>query len=460
MKAELKEKINEIKSEIDSLRPIDSEREKRIQQKFRLDWNYHSNNIEGNSLTFGETKSFLLHGITADGKPLKDHLDIKGHNEALLILEDVIKDNRPLNENFIRELHQIILHEPYDNPAITPDGKASKRRINIGSYKKQQNHVKTKTGEVFYFASPEETPAKMNDLMDWYNRAIEQRKLHPVEIASMLHYKFIRIHPFDDGNGRLARILMNLSLMRFGFTPVIIKTQKKEEYYRALQQADGGEEELFINYIASLSIDSLGIFLKGAKGEAIEEDDDIDKEIALLKAELVSKKITETYSINKEIEILFWLKDNLLKSIDSKIIQLNELFEENIIAIQSQGGEYYFSRYKKQNLSKEKLIEERHSIDFFISEAKNKRNETHDIVISLCGFDKPGYSRFNAQSITKVYFEKYSFVLSIITLNNTKKIHILYDDLATDMSKTINDVVKTIIEDLLEQIKRNKVQIF
>lgn len=460
MKEELKEKINEIKSEIDSLRPLDSEREKRIQQKFRLDWNYHSNNIEGNSLTFGETKSFLLHGITANGKPLKDHLDIRGHNDALLILEDVIKDNRPLNENFIRELHQIILNEPYDNPAITPDGKASKRRINIGSYKMQPNHVKTKTGEIFYFASPEETPAKMNDLMAWYNEAIEQRKLHPIEIASLLHYKFIRIHPFDDGNGRLARILMNLSLMRLGFTPVIIKTQKKDEYYRALQQADGGKEDFFINYIASLSIDSLSMFLKGAKGEDIEEDDDIDKEIALLKAELVAKKVTETYSLNKEIEILFWLKDHLLKSIDSKIIQLNELFEENIISIQSLGGEYYFSRYKKQNVSGEKLIDERHSIDSLIDEVKKKESETHDIVISLCGFDKPGYSRFNVQSITKVYFEKYSFVLSINTLSGINKKHILYDDLITDLSKNINDVIKIIIEDLLEQIKRNKLQIY
>src|SRR4051812_42357156 len=112
MNENLKQNINHLKSEIDALRPLAKDTEGRIQQKFRLDWNYHSNNIEGNSLTFGETKTFLLHGITAAGKPLKDHLDIKGHNDALLMLEDVIKDELALNEKFIRELHEIILHEP------------------------------------------------------------------------------------------------------------------------------------------------------------------------------------------------------------------------------------------------------------------------------------------------------------------------------------------------------------
>lgn len=295
MNENLNETINELKSEIDSLRPLDKETENRIQQKFRLDWNYHSNNIEGNSLTFGETKSFLLHGITADGKPLKDHLDIKGHNEVLLLLQDVIKDERPLTENFIREIHQTILHEPYEKVAETSEGIKTTRRINIGKYKTQPNHVKTQTGEMFYFASPEETPAKMNDLMNWYKNSIGKKSLHPAELAALFHYKFIRIHPFDDGNGRLARILMNLTLMKFGFPPVIIKTQKKDEYYRALQQADGGNENYFVDYIAQLQINSLQLYLRGAKGENIEEDNDIDKEIALFKATIKNDPIVNSF---------------------------------------------------------------------------------------------------------------------------------------------------------------------
>ena len=91
-------------------------------QKFRLDWNYHSNAIEGNSLTLGETRSLLLHGLTAEGKPLRDHLDIKGHNEAILGLEEVVHDTRPLTEQFIREMHQVLLGEEHYKPAYAASG--------------------------------------------------------------------------------------------------------------------------------------------------------------------------------------------------------------------------------------------------------------------------------------------------------------------------------------------------
>lgn len=325
----LKDKINHLKNEIDALRPLDKDTEGRIQQKFRLDWNFHSNNIEGNSLTFGETKTFLLHGITADGKPLKDHLDIKGHNQAIEMLEDIVHDGRDLSENFIREMHQIILHEPYDKPAITPDGKKVRRHIKVGSYKTQPNHVVTKTGETFYFAKPEETPALMNDLMAWYNNAISERKLHPIELAALLHYKFIRIHPFDDGNGRLARILMNLSLMKFGFPPVIIKTQKKEEYYRALQQADGGDTSFFVDYIAKLQIESLKLYLRGAKGEHIEDEDDIDKEISLFKANLGFTKTSMLLSSEVIEQLIEDDISRLFKQILIKTSQFNDLFRKH-----------------------------------------------------------------------------------------------------------------------------------
>lgn len=328
MNEQLIKTINTLKAEIDALRPLDKDTEGRIQQKFRLDWNYHSNNIEGNSLTFGETKTFLLHGITADGKPLKDHLDIKGHNTALEMLEDVVHDGRDLNETFIRELHQIILHEPYDKPAVTPDGKKTNRRIQIGKYKTQPNHVVTKTGETFYFATPEETPALMNDLMNWFNQSIKERKLHPVELAALLHYKFIRIHPFDDGNGRLSRILMNLTLMKFGLPPVIIKTQKKEEYYRALQQADGGDNNFFVEYIAKLQIDSLELYLRGAKGEHIEEEDDLDKEIALFKAKINHNTLTNKHRSSQN-QILFFknVLIPLLQKVLNTLTKFNPLFE-------------------------------------------------------------------------------------------------------------------------------------
>lgn len=262
-----------LKTELDTLRPIDSEKEKRIMQKFRLDWNFHSNHLEGNSLNYGETKALLLFGITAQGKPLKDHFEITGHNEAIDWVIDMVKRNRSMTENFIRELHQLLLKESYEVNAITPDGKPTKRKIAVGKYKTMPNHVKTITGEMFYFASPEETPAKMHDLLAWFTEKITQKNVNPILVAAEFHYKFIRIHPFDDGNGRTARILMNFILMQFQFPPVIIKTEDKANYFAALQLADAGNIEAFIEYIAKNLVHSLEIMIAGANGEDIEEDE-------------------------------------------------------------------------------------------------------------------------------------------------------------------------------------------
>ena len=207
------QEIEDLRQEINQLRPLPQETEQRILQKLRLEWNYHSNAIEGNTLTYGETVAFLMHGLTAKGKPLKDHLDIRGHNEAINFLLGLVKDERPLTEADIRNLHKMVLVEPYTIKTETPSGLPSEKTTRLGEYKQDPNHVKTKTGEIHYYATPEETPAKMGDLMQWYQQARQENQLHPIVIASLFHHEFVAIHPFDDGNGRMGRLLMNLILM-------------------------------------------------------------------------------------------------------------------------------------------------------------------------------------------------------------------------------------------------------
>jgi Fic family protein len=315
-----------LKEELDRLRPLDGEQEARIMQKFRLDWNYHSNHLEGNSLTFGETKALILHGITAQGKPLKDHFEITGHDEAIKWIDEVIKDKRPLTENFIRELHTLLLRKPSEKTAITPDGKATKRIISVGKYKTQPNHVLTKTGEMFYFASPEETPSKMHDLLEWYREQKELKEINPILLAAEFHYKFIRIHPFDDGNGRTARILMNFILMQFGYPPVIIKTEDKENYYSVLQQADAAILEPFLDYIAGNLNRSLEIMIKGAKGEDIDEDDDIDKGIFLLEQKL--KGLGKKAETLKNTLTLFEIYTDCILPLGNLFIEASKKFEK------------------------------------------------------------------------------------------------------------------------------------
>jgi Fic family protein len=259
-------------------------------QKFRLDWNYHSNHLEGNSLTYGETKALVLFGITAQGKPLKDHIEVTGHNEAINWVLDVVKGDYPLTEKFIRELHTLLLKESYEIEAITPDGKPSTKRIQVGTYKTSPNHVLTKTGETFYFATPEETPAKMHDLLLWYNEKIVAVDANPILVAAEFHYRFILIHPFDDGNGRTARILLNFILMKFGYPPVIIKTEDKQNYFAVLQMADAGNITGFIDYISENLNRSLEIMIAGAKGEGIEEEHQISDQIKALERQIQQLK--------------------------------------------------------------------------------------------------------------------------------------------------------------------------
>src|SRR5580698_3981576 len=222
-KAELLQEVDALKKQIDDMRPLPEDVEGRVMQKLRLDWNYHSNAIEGNRLTYGETIALIMEGITAGGKPLKDSLDILGHNEAIDFILSIVKEKRRISETDIRNLHKLILGKPYDVKAQTPNGLPTTKRITLGEYKRLPNHVKTGTDEIHYYSSPEETPAKMQELMEWYSEASTNNDIHPIIVSALFHHKLVAIHPFDDGNGRLSRILMNLILMQKGYPPVVIK---------------------------------------------------------------------------------------------------------------------------------------------------------------------------------------------------------------------------------------------
>ena len=282
------ETITKLKEELDGLRPLPQTVLAQVEQKLRLESNYHSNAIEGNSLTLGETRSLILHGLTAHGKTMRDHLDIQGHDSAVKAIEAAVKEEQELNEVFIRNLHRVTLKEPYKAQAETPDGRAIERTISLGEYKTIRNNVRTSTGETYYFTPPEQVKQAMSDLIDWY-RAKEREGEHPIVIAATFHYRFVRIHPFDDGNGRMARLLMNMILIKHGYTVAMIRRENRDEYLGKLEQTDRTEDLTeFINYIASCCEYALDLYLRAARGEPIDDIEDIDKEIALFKQSLTS----------------------------------------------------------------------------------------------------------------------------------------------------------------------------
>ncbi len=129
----------------------------------------------------------------------------------------------------------------------------------------------------------------MHDLINWYRIKMEKENVNAVLLASEFHYKFVRIHPFDDGNGRLARILMNFILMQFGYPPVIVKTQDKQNYFAALRQADADLIENFVDYIAGNLVSSLKLIIKAVKGEDVEDENEISNKFEAIKRKIELK---------------------------------------------------------------------------------------------------------------------------------------------------------------------------
>ncbi len=253
-------KLDDLKNKLDRLRPIPPEIMEMVDKKFIIDWTYNSNAIEGNTLSKQETTFFLEYGLTSKGKTLKDYLEAQNHVEAIRWLKDIIKRKRPISESLIKELHSLLL-KGIDYIWVGPPGERIQRELLPGKYKDKPNHVITMDGEIHRYCEPLKVPDEMERLVNFINHS----DLHPVELAARAHYKLVAIHPFVDGNGRLARLLMNLLLMKKGFVPVIIKNEAREAYYKALMEADRGDLICFINLIAQEEERSLEMIIKYAE---------------------------------------------------------------------------------------------------------------------------------------------------------------------------------------------------
>ena len=317
--------IDQLSATYNNLLPMSPENQRRWDKKVRLEFNYNSNHIEGNTLTYGDTQLLLLFDETHGSHPMRDYEEMKAHDVAFQKIKEWAADaDMPLTEKDIRELNQIILVKSFWKDAITPDGHPTRRQIMVGSYKTQPNSVRLPNGELFEYTAPQEVPIKMQELMEWYRD--EQTALHPVTLAAMFHYKFVCIHPFDDGNGRVSRLLMNYVLLAHKLPPVVIKSSDKQNYLHALHLADTGQYEAFIRYIAEQVVSSLEMAIKAAKGESIEEPDDLDKEIALLARQLQHQ---ETYKTPQQVlNVFHWAQQKLLAPCEAVLQKFDKLFQE------------------------------------------------------------------------------------------------------------------------------------
>lgn len=323
------ERVNELVEKLRTLKPLSKENQQKLDKKFRLEFNFNSNHMEGNTLTYGETELLLIFDDTRGNHSMREYEEMKAHDAGYLLIEEWARDKeRPLTEQNIKNLNEIILVRPFWKDAITQDGQDTRRKIKVGNYKEHPNSVRLQNGELFEYASPAETPIMMQGLIDWYRT--EENVAHPVTLAATLHYKFVRIHPFDDGNGRIARLLMNYVLLKNDLPPVVIKSKDKASYLRALHAADVGDFETFIEYISEQVEWSLETSIKAALGQSIEDPEDWEKELILLKQEFGQEKDTKVevkYNHKISQQISKQTIEQLISNWEAKLDTFDSLFK-------------------------------------------------------------------------------------------------------------------------------------
>jgi len=241
----LKERINGKLKLLQSLRPLPPASVAKLREQFTIEMTYNSNAIEGNRLTLKETFLIIQEGLTIKGKSLREHLEAKDHYEALNYLYDFIEKDRQqtISEIFIRNIQSLIVRETEKTEA----GKYRDGNVIITG----SNHTPPDTSEI---------PFLMEDLIKWIKE--NEKKLYHIELAAIIHHKLVFIHPFFDGNGRTARLVMNLLLMQKGYPLVMILKNDRKRYYDSLDKADTGNYLPFIRFIVQAVERSLNLYLK------------------------------------------------------------------------------------------------------------------------------------------------------------------------------------------------------
>lgn len=338
-------KIEELYQEWQSVQPLKEEDARRLNQKFMLEFNYNSNHIEGNTLTYGQTELLLLFGKVVDAANMKDLEDMKASNVGLNMMQEQAASEYPLTETFIRQLHQTILREDYTVYRQLPGGQQTSYVVHAGIYKTRPNSVITRSGERFEYASPEETPALMRDLVSWYQEEEQKGELTLAELCALFHYRYIRIHPFEDGNGRIARLLVNFILTRHHYPMIVVKSADKENYLNALSTCDGfvgtspsegahadiSKITPFVAYIEKCMERALTTCIKAAKGQSIEEDDDFMKELKVLerqkKQDVAAEQSKAKFSADEVWNVLEFVFFPIVREFNKSIDQTADIFK-------------------------------------------------------------------------------------------------------------------------------------
>jgi len=236
-------RIEQKKAQLDALRPLPAAAVARLREHILVEWIYNSNAIEGSTITLQETRLILETGLTIGGKPLREHFEVINHRDAIQYVESLVASPEPITPFHVRQIHKLVLSRIDDE--------------NAGRYRETQVRI---AGAAF---TPPESWQVPNLMMEWGEwLTAEERTSHPVVLAALAHHRLVAVHPFIDGNGRTARLVMNLILMRAGYPPTVIQRVNRRLYDRVLEQADAGKPAALVNFVGRAVERSLKLYLE------------------------------------------------------------------------------------------------------------------------------------------------------------------------------------------------------
>lgn len=243
MNARLLTRIQNKRALLDVLRPLPEQAVARLKEQIMVEWIYNSNAIEGSTLTLRETQLILETGITIGGKSLREHFEVINHRSAIEYVEHLVSGSEPIIPYHVRQIHNLVLTNINDAEA----GQYRKTEVRIAG----AEHIPPESWEV-------------GRAMDEWGAGLvnADSSVHPIALAAMAHHRLVSIHPFVDGNGRTARLVMNLILMRAGYPPTVILRSNRKQYYNVLSMADRGQDEPLVNFVGRAVERSLVLYLE------------------------------------------------------------------------------------------------------------------------------------------------------------------------------------------------------
>ncbi len=450
------EQIKERQNQIDAVGKFDLDILNKINYKFRLDWNYYSNRMEGGTLTKAETRTVMIGNVEVSGKPIKDIMEMNSHDKVVLEVLKMAKSESRISEKRIKDIHEGIMYE--DDPA---------KKKEIGQWKSEANEIISYKGEKIPFTAPSEVIDEIHTLLNKINAELDKLfstkpSKHPLEIASQFHIDFVCIHPFYDGNGRVSRILTNLVLISCGYPPIIIKEEHKARYHNLLAdiQVYGGDSDLFHIFLGERLLESQQLMLSAINGEDIEEQDDLDKKIALLDQQFNAIGDENEIKTVFNTEIFFKIFDSSFSELAKELIPVVRRFN------------HFFINTKHQLIVTNgslKIILDDDTPTTVLNDLRNTCIENKSSVTTpirmifeteYSTFKKGGVKPFNCKSGFVIYFKDTSYSVYLDSLETGNGVAIHNENLFTEKllnqplsSNEISAIVKRLGDSIYSQIE-------